>query len=970
MKTIITGKKGRRRVACILAVSLCLAGVFTGAVRERAESTALAATQLSSDKVWEYEQTISGMVTITGYKGTDTQLHIPETIQNSKGDSLAVIEIADNAFQNCEDLTSVEIPKSVTSIGTGILRGCSNIREITVSGENVNYDSRGACNAIIEKSTSKLVAGCQTSRIPDDVKIIGKNAFAGCTTLTDVTFPSGLTEIEDYAFYGCTGLSSIEIPANVQKIGGSAFGRCSLDTITVDEENEVYTSGDNCNAIFSSYGLAVGSNNTTIPEGTKVISSNAFDGCAGLESIRIPSTVVRIDRCAFEHCSGLKQIDFAEGSNVNTISEFAFDGCEKLTGISLPSNITEVAQYTFRDCSSLEQVEVPEGVTAFGAHAFSGCSSLREINFPESLTSVGEFAFNMCESLPAAKIPSDMTELGSGVFMGCASLTEIEIPSGITKIGDWAFRSCTNLTGIEIPEGVTEIGEAVFAECDSLTRVDLPDGITSIPDSTFYSCDKLTEVGFPGALTEIGDRAFSECGSLTALHIPEGVTKLGKNAFYHALNLKEIKLPDTLTSIGNKAFVCTGLESLTIPKNVSVIGDGLFDGENDTPDDWFTCIRQITVDEGNETYDSRDGSNAIIETETGTLLYGSNTTTKIPEGVKTIGRYAFSGCKDLESIEISSTVNSIEGHIFRKCNGLSKITVSPDNPTYSSREGCNAILKGNMLVAGCKTTKIPLDVTRLEIAAFSGCSALTEIELPSGLKEIPEMAFLSCTGLKSIKIPDGVTAIKTRAFSHCESLERAYIPGTVTTFDGFGGRMDNVFLGCENLTIYTTEGAKAVEFAEKFEIPYSFEAMPGEIKAPEATQSPQETKAPEATLVPAKTETVGTQQQEIKSPLDTFKPDLSKPGKPNIKKLKNKSGKKVTVTLSKKVAGADGYQVAYAAKASMKGQKIKSFKGMSVTIKGLKRKKTYYFRMRAFVKKNGKTIYGSWGKKKSIKIKK
>lgn len=118
MKTIITGKKGRRGVACILAVSLCLAGVFTGAVRERAESTALAATQLSGDELWEYEQTMSGMATIAGYKGTDTQIHIPETIQDSKGDSLAVIEIADNAFQNCEDLTSVEIPNSVTSIGT------------------------------------------------------------------------------------------------------------------------------------------------------------------------------------------------------------------------------------------------------------------------------------------------------------------------------------------------------------------------------------------------------------------------------------------------------------------------------------------------------------------------------------------------------------------------------------------------------------------------------------------------------------------------------------------------------------------------------------------------------------------------------------------------------------------------------------------------------------------------------------
>lgn len=968
MRRIIAGKKGRRGVACILAALLCLASGFTGVGSEDAESTALAATQLSEDKAWEYEQTISGMATITGYIGTDTQLHIPETIQNSKGDSLAVTGIADYAFKDCTNLTSVEIPGSVLKIGTGILRGCSNIREITVSEENMNYDSRGACNAIIEKNNNKLVAGCQTSRIPDDVKKIGSYAFAGCTMLMDITFPAGLEEIEEYAFYGCSGIDSIRIPASVAKIGGSAFSGCSLEGIKVDEGNTTYTSGDDCNAIFSSTALLVGCTNTTIPEGTKVIASNAFDGCAGLENIRIPSTVCWIDAYAFRNCSKLHQIDFADESEVTQIANFAFSGCEKLKRISLPPGITQVEQYTFSGCSSLEHVGVPEGVTAFGNHAFSECSSLKELNFPESLASIDEYVFKGCANLTAVKIPSGMTELGAGVFWGCAGLSEIEIPLGITKIGDMAFCSCINLTGIDLPKGVTEIGEGVFYGCGSLTRVDLPDGITIIPEDTFHSCDKLTDVGFPSALTEIGRGAFWECGSLTKLEIPEGVTKLGNNAFYNSANLKEIKLPDTLESIGNKVFVHTSLKSLTIPKNVSEIGDGLFDGHGDTPEDWFTNIRQITVDEENDTFDSRDGSNAIIDTKTDTLRYGSNTTTKIPEGVKSIDMYAFSGCKDLESIEISSTVNSIAGHIFTKCNGLSKITVSPDNQTYSSRDGCNAVLCGSKLVVGCKDTKIPPNVSSLEIAAFSGCTALTEIELPSYLTRIPEMAFSSCTSLKSIKIPHGVTAIGTYAFHHCKSLERVYIPGTVTTFDGFGGRMDNVFLGCDNLTIYTTEGAKAVEFAEKFDIPYSFEAMPGEASAPQKTPSPQ----PQETPSPQPQRTQKPQPQETPSPQPqkTVKPDITKPAGPNIKKLKNKSGKKVTVTLSKKVSGATGYQVAYAVKSSMKGQKIKSFRGISVTVKGLKKKKIYYFRVRVYVKKNGKRIYGRWGKKKKIKIKK
>lgn len=106
------------------------------------------------------------------------------------------------------------------------------------------------------------------------------------------------------------------------------------------------------------------------------------------------------------------------------------------------------------------------------------------------------------------------------------------------------------------------------------------------------------------------------------------------------------------------------------------------------------------------------------------------------------------------------------------------------------------------------------------------------------------------------------------------------------------------------------------------------------------------------------------------TPEPSKEPQIKKPGKPSIKQLKNVKGKKVNVTLTKKISGATGYQVAYATKSSMKSQKVKSFKGTSITIKGLKKKKTYYFRVRAYKKQSGKTVYSSWGKIKRIQIKK
>ena len=150
--------------------------------------------------------------------------------------------------------------------------------------------------------------------------------------------------------------------------------------------------------------------------------------------------------------------------------------------------------------------------------------------------------------------------------------------------------------------------------------------------------------------------------------------------------------------------------------------------------------------------------------------------------------------------------------------------------------------------------------------------------------------------------------------------------------------------------------------------------------APDVTDEPtpnpdvtdETTPAPDVTGQPAAPAPNHTEQPSVTLPTPDPQPDGpegKKPGKPTIKKLKNQKGKKVTITLSGKVSGAAGYQVAYAVKSSMKGQKSKFFKGTSVTVKGLKKKKTYYFRVRAYSRKDGKNVYGSWGKKKRIKIK-
>ena len=139
------------------------------------------------------------------------------TIPNS------VTSIGYSAFYGCSGITSVTIPNSVTYIGGSAFLGCSGLNSIVVSGNNVTYDSRDNCNAIIETSTNTLVAGCKNTIIPNSVTSIGESAFEGCSGLTSLTIPNSVTSIGDEAFRGCSGLTSVTIGNSVNIQDGSVL---------------------------------------------------------------------------------------------------------------------------------------------------------------------------------------------------------------------------------------------------------------------------------------------------------------------------------------------------------------------------------------------------------------------------------------------------------------------------------------------------------------------------------------------------------------------------------------------------------------------------------------------------------------------------------------------------------------------------------------------------------------------------
>ena len=555
--------------------------------------------------------------------------------------------------------------------------------------------------------------------IPAKVKTIGAMAFSNRSDVTSVTFTKDIVAIEEKAFENCTGLTGpFTPPNNLNVIGDYAFAGCSGIT----------------EFIFQNKLQSVG--------------TNVFNGCTSLQKSNCPDTMLQIP-------------------------DYFYYGCSSLTDVVIGTDITAIGDSAFAGCSSLAKIEMSKKITSVGDNCFANCSELSDITFSTSLHVIGDKAFNTTkwfvdayEKASAAEADSDRYILvGQGTILAYVpvanddSLLILDLPDAAFAIAEGAFDDIVErISEVQLSQKkckLTYIGAGVFKGAINLKEFLLPNKVSVINDDLFSGCVKLETIDVSqNKITYVGNNAFYGCESLKSVVFTDMITTIGDNAFYGCKSLTEIILPDKIESIGDYAFqYCTSLNRIVIPLKLKTVGVKAFD---DTL--WYDNLSNYSQ----------------TPTENQFHIYGDGILIKadifeplivIPEEVKLIAAFTFNGWQEIKdrefygsslpySVTIPEGVTSIGNYAFYYCTNL-------------------------------QTVFIPESVQKIGEYAFYGCTSIKFVHLPDSLAAIEDYAFYGCTSMETVTLPSSLTSIGKYAFYDCYKITNMDIPDSVTSIGAY-----------------------------------------------------------------------------------------------------------------------------------------------------------------------------------------
>ncbi len=736
----------------------------------------------------------------------------------------------------------VSIRASQAKAGTAFV-GCSSIRSVTLRGDMVTVpelfpDAYQVLDEVVvlpgtEDLISGFMDGCSmVSRmvLPDGLSNIGNLAFSGCVDLESVTIPNSVTNIGYDAFYGCAGLTEVAIPSSVSSVGQCAFVGCSnLSYVAVPASVVERKFTDVFDADLSAW--------VEVAKGVTHIGVSTFKDCRWLTGVTIPNSVASIGTSAFSGCSGLIEVDIP--SSVTSIGSSAFSGCSGLTEIDIPSSVTSIGSSAFSGCSGLAEIDIPSSVTSIGLGAFAGCTGLLRVTVPASVLDRGFANVFDADLATRVEIAEGVVLIGDSAFSGCSNLTEVSIPSSVTSIGSSAFRGCTGLATMKIPTGVKSIDGSAFFGCSGLTAISIPSSVTSIGYSAFGGCVGLTEVNIPSGVTKIGGRAFANCTGLVGLVFPTNLATVGTGAFAGCTRLARVEAP-TLAAwlpisfedrdanpLAKGAALYLGgsetpLERLVVPDGAARLGSYVFAG--------YTNLVSVTLPADLDWYESVSGvfpmalgtdwsTDGILD---GQNVYRSNPicngqstadlTFRIPPGMEKV---VFSWKVDSESNYdwLTYYLDGVQkGRISGK-KAWNAVTVELDGSGHVlkfvySKDGSDS--------SGLDCGWVSIQTQPKDLSAFIGCSSIQSVTLrgdilplsalfPDAYWNLDEVVVLpgterlflgfmgGCSAASRVSLPDGLVGIGDSAFFGCTGLTEVAIPNSVTNIG------NSAFSGCAGL---------------------------------------------------------------------------------------------------------------------------------------------------------------------------
>ena len=737
--------------------------------------------------------TLPAGITIIG-NGAFYNCNKLERVNNLNISTLA--SIGNNAFNACKVLNLGDI-----TIKNSAISGATNAFTSAVKITSVTFEKDSDTQVTIPGSMFSSCSALTTVNLNDKITAIGASAFNGCSKLVMVNTSDRITEenaeeklitlgyvnnIGASAFKGCVLVEKIIVSTDNVVIGANAFD--SMKKLSVAEFGKVSSFGNNA---FNNCVLLT--NYSAISVGT--YGAGVFSGCSALTVIDLGSISV-IPANIFK---GANYITKVTAENVTTISDSAFENCINLTEFTITDSserkLTTIGASVFKNCTSLVTLDISfEDVTKIGNYAFNNCISLANqtgtlvIGKEGSTLTMGTYVF--ANAFATVIDEADYTvedEEGNLIVLDDMPkvITHVAFMGNLAsgKIPDYTFQNDKGITLIDFNGGLTQVGASAFDRCTSLEKITLSGNdldlstLTAIGNSAFYYCTLLdfTDTATIN-ITSVGTNAFAYTTRLkNVVFTNSGIKTMPSGIFSYCTNLKTVTLKEgtVLTTIGGSAFA--NCYSLTDIYNLTLTG---LNAANTLGNSAFANCRNLNWEDNVvigiadkpfsfHTSGSQFANNYKLKN---VEILSSNTTT-LPGS-------AFSGCYNLESVKVPSTVVVFNSSVFANCINLTNLYYN-DGSVYdyskittlnsSVFSGCNSIEYDNgKLVLGDK-----LNTIASYTYIFANNLKLKEVVfMPNtAIVTINNYTFQYCSNLKTVTLNDTITTINTGVFQMCERLE-------------------------------------------------------------------------------------------------------------------------------------------------------------------------------------------------------